>query len=1075
MHANIKILFLVVTILAAPLERVFAQASGVVVDDDGEPIPGASVKVKGSSTGVNTDLNGRFQLGGVTPGETLIFSFVGTQPVSAKAKTGMKVTLTENKALDEVLVTAFGEQTRSSFTGSASVVNEKKIQQRQLTNVLGALDGEAAGVQMVNNSGDPNSTPTIRIRGFSSLNAGNDPLIIVDGAPYDGDWNSINPQDVASVTVLKDAASAALYGARGANGIIMVTTKKAQMGKSTVTLDAKWGGSQRIARDYETINNIPQFYETYYNALYNYYSNYKGLNINEAHSKALSHLESSTGGGLGYMVLATDRANEDIIGLNGKVNPNSHLGNLVTNNGKTYMIYPDNWMDKATRGGFRQEYNLSANGGNSDMQYYASFGYLNNKGVTVGSDFERYNGRLKANAQVAKWLRVGVNGTFTHSLSGYVSNSDNNIFNFCQSIAPIYPVYIRDAGGNIMTDANGQMYDYGSATGALGLVRPYQRTTNPIQSATLDTYRGRTNTYTFGGNIDVTPLSGLKISLNATLTGEDRMFSYAYNPFYGWSSTSYTDGYIQQGTDKTFSYNIQQLINYKKSFGKHNMELLLGHENYQQKYDYLWAAREGLASYFTNQTISGAVIDNSMGGQSTNYNTEGVFFRGMYDYDGKYYGSVSVRGDASSRFAPGHRWGAFFSVGGAWIMTKETFMQPTAPWLDMLKLKLSFGQVGNDAIGEHRYEDVYSIVNSDGHSALQLKSKGNIDITWETVNNVNAGVEFELFKGRLTGGIEYFWRKTSDMLCFIKAPLSAGYTGQYKNIGDMVNQGAEITLSGSPIRTKDLEWKINANATFYKNKITRLASSLTGGVAEDGYTGSNGIRITNGSKIYCGYSNGGYFIGEGLPMYSWYMREYAGVNSEGLSTWYITNSDGTRSTTTDYTKADDYICGSPHPTVYGGFGTSLSWKGLDVSITFTYSLGGKAYDYGYATLMTVPTSSSYGTAIHQDVLNAWSESNQSTDIPRWQYGDMNTTALSSRFLTSASQLTLSNINIGYTLPKNLTKKAYLSSVRLYLAADNLYYWTARRGFDPRGSFNGQATTNTYSPTRTISGGITVTY
>lgn len=1032
--------------------------TGKVKDTNGEAITGAYIKVKGGKAVGITDYDGNFSLTGVKAGDKLEITYVGMKPQVVSAKMGMNVILEEESAaLNEVMVTAFGEQKRSAFTGSAAVIDSKKLEKKQLTNVLSGLQGEAAGVQMVNNSGDPTATPEIRIRGFSSISAGKDPLIIVDGSPYDGGWNNINPADVASVTVLKDAASAALYGARGANGIIMVTTKKAQSGDATITVDTKWGGTTRIKRDYETINDVGQYYETYYKALYNYAVNSQNMSNYEAHAWANSTLGTPTNeGGLGYMAMSVPTG-EYLIGDNGRLNPNATHGNHTTGGNSTYTIMPDNWLDEASRTGLRQEYNININGGNGKAQFYGSLGYLNTQGICNKSDFERYSARLKANYQAKDWFRVGGNVSFTHANSNYTTGSGNNLFYFAQQIAPIYPVYIRDANGSIMTDKNGKVYDYGDAA-IIDNDRPYQPKYNPLQDAELNTYDGHENQFTINGFADVTPIEGLKITLNGTATVQNRKFSSTSNPFYGYSANTYPNGYVYQGKDETYSYNFQQLINYKKDFGLHHMELLLGHENYRMNYDYLWGSRRDMVSYFDNQTLAGAITIDDNNSQRQDYNTEGYFFRGQYDYSEKYFGSVSVRRDASSRFHPDHRWGTFFSFGGAWIMTKEEWLSKT-DWLNTLKLKASFGQVGNDNIGDFLYMNTYKIVNSDGNVGLITNTIGNENITWETLNNFNIGVEFELFKSRLRGNIEYFNKKTTDMLCFVAAPKSAGYSGTYDNIGDMLNTGVEVELSGDVIKTRDFTWTIGANATLYKNRITKIAEQLA----------------TKNLEDHPGYSSGSYYYGEGLPLYTWYMPKYAGLTEDGRSQWYVNNNDGTLGTTTNYSDADYYVCDDPNPWMYGGFSTSLSYKGFDLSVSFTYSLGGKAYDNGYSYVMTNPVQSNTGYAIHKDVLNAWSADNQTSNIPRWQYNDQNTSAFSDRFLTDASSLSLSNINLGYTFNKALISKWKLSNLRIYVTAENVYYWTKRKGFDPRGSFSGEASTSTYSPSRTISGGLTVSF
>ena len=1036
---------------------------GVVVDAQGEAIIGATIKLKNGKALGATDIDGRFTLSSVKPGDKIEITYVGMKPQVVTVSKDMKITLdSDEQVLEEVVVTAFGEQKRSAFAGSAAVVQAKTIETKQLTNVMSALQGEAAGVQMVNNSGDPTATPSIRVRGFSSISAGKDPLIVVDGAPYDGGWNNLNPADVASVTVLKDASSTALYGARGANGVIMVTTKRSAQGQAVVTLDARLGSNIRISRDYETIKNPALYYETYYKALYNYQTNSLGVNAQDATALANAQMAGEAGvGGLGY-ICYTVPDGEYFIGENGRMNPNASLGRRVYNNGNFYTITPDDWQKLAFRHGMRQEYNLNVTGGNDRLQFYGSLGYLNNEGTVYNSDYDRYSARIKADYRLKDWVKIGTNINFAHSQYRTVPSDDSGVFYQVNNMAPIYPAYIRDGAGNIMRDENGVMYDYGDGD-EIGLTRPVLPNINPLQDNSLNVNKFKEDAFSIYGYADITPqqVKGLKVTVNGTVSNRFTKGLETANPFYGYWEDNTSNGTITKYSTQTYSYNFQQLINYQREFGNNHIELLLGHEYYKQSYEYLSGTRKNMANYFFNQTLSGAIQVSDASDAMSDYNSEGFFFRGQYDYAQRYFANISYRRDASSRFHPDHRWGNFYSVGGAWIISKESFMNNSGSWLNLLKLKASFGQQGNDKIGDYRYIDTYDIVNSNNQLGLVLSNKGNENITWETNNNMNAGIEFELFGSRLRGGVEYFYKKTTDMLCFVIAPYSSGYNGTYDNIGDMVNKGVEIELNGSIINTANFTWDVNLNATLYKNRIVKLAPSLKEGFEVDGHAG-----YTSVNNVYC----------EGLPIYQWYLKRYAGVSEEGKSTWYYTKSDGTLGVTDVYGNATSYLCGDPHPTVYGGFGTSLSLYGFDINVSFTYSLGGKAYDHGYAASMTTPTGINGGHSLHKDILNAWSPTNTDSNIPRLQYGDSNSSASSDRFLCSPSNLTLQNINLGYTLPTKWVRSVGLSNVRIYAAGSNLYYWSARRGFDPRSSFTGDTdNTYSYSPSATISGGVKVTF
>lgn len=1058
--------FVLMSLLLGVVTLASAQTidiKGIVTEENGTPVIGASVMIKGTLKGEITDVDGRFALSGVKADDILTVSCIGMVSVEVKPQKEMKIVLkADQELLDEVLVVAFGQQTKSSFTGSASVVKSEALEKKQLTNVISGLQGEVAGLQMTSGSGSPTATPTIAIRGFGSINAGTSPLIIVDGAPYDGGWNNLNPSDVESVTVLKDAASNALYGARGANGVIMITTKKGKSENAVVTLDAKWGVNSRAAQEYDKITDPGQYYEMYYQALYNYNVRDNGLSAYDAHVAANATLgKQASQGGLGYIVYSIPE-NEYLIGTNGKLNPHATLGNRVYSNGKFYTLLPDNWVDEAFRKGVRQEYNLSLTGGTGKMSFYGSLGYLNNEGIAYNSDFERYTARFKTDYQAKEWLKVGASLSYTHTNQNDVNDGDD-LFLMTSELAPIYPVYIRDDNGEIMTDENGRLYDYGSGENG-GAKRPANLlpARNPLQANELNKNSTKANITTLNGYADFTPLEGLKITLNGTVTDNEWDNFSKVQPFYGNTASTYPGGYLSKTAYQTYTLNFQQIVNYTRQFGRHNVSVMAGHENYNYNYNYVWGDRENMFSYFGTNDLDGAVKVISNGSATTRYNTEGWFSRAMYNFDEKYFLSASYRRDASSRFHPDHRWGDFYSVGGAWTMNKEGWFDVS--WIDMLKLKASWGQQGNDAIGDYRYTDTYSIENVDGKVALVQSGVGNKDITWETNSNFNTGVEFDIFKNRISGSVEYFRRKTTDMLCFVYVPMSGGYGGSYDNVGDMMNQGVELDLHFNILKTKDLDWSVNLNATHFRNKVLMLQ--------ED-----NKNAILDGHP---GYVNGSYFYGEGLSIHTFRLKKFAGVSSTGESLWYQVNeATGETETTTSSSNATYYNCGTADPDLYGGFSTTLSFKGFDLSVNFNYSIGGKAIDYGYITLMSNPSNGYTGFSFHKDLLNAWSETNTGSDIPRFQYAvkdvDTGSTVLSDRFLTDASTLTLQTINLGYTLPKSWVSKLGLSNLRLYVSGDNLCYWSKRKGFDPRGSFWGSTSTSTYSPMRTFTGGLTVQF
>lgn len=1038
----------------------------VVSSEDGQPITGASIKTEGSKTGAVTDIDGRFTID-VKEGTPLTVSYLGMVSKTVKAQHNLRVVLApDSHNLDEVMVVAYGTAKKSAFTGSAAVLKSDDIKKTADSNPVQSLTGKVSGVQINSATGQPGQESfNILIRGISSINAGTSPLIIVDGAPYDGDLNTLNSADIASMTVLKDAASAALYGARGANGVILITTKSGRDGSSSITVDAKWGSNSRAIPDYNYVTSPAKYYEMWYGALYNYFM-YNSKAANGAYNgdpdgsyrMAVSNLIDGSMG-LGYNVYTVPEG-QYLIGRNGKINPYATLGSIVNYNGKSYMLMPDNWNDATYKNGLRQEYTITATGNNQNGSFYGSANYLKNEGITYGSDFERFSGRLKADYQLRSWIKLSGNFNYAHTNSNYLSNDGSstdsgNLF-AVRDLAPIYPLYVRDAQGNIIMNHTTGMpsYDYGDGE-IIGLERPAFSKSNPLSDVRLNVDNIEGNALDATGRAEIRFLNDFTFtSANTVMLNEGRQTNTA-QPFFG--QTADMGGQIAKYHTRTWAYNYQQLLNWQHQFGKHNAEVMLGHEYYRTRYYVLGADRTNV--YSVNSTeLAGAIIDGSMDSYTTDYNTEGFFGRAQYNYDGTYFGSFSYRRDASSRFHPDHRWGNFWSAGAAWIISREKWFK--APWVDMLKIKASYGEQGNDNIGNYRYTDNYTIINSNGNVGLVASTiKGNKDITWEKNGNFNVGAEFSLFGSRLNGSVEYFYRKTTDMLASFSLPVNYGYASYYDNVGDMSNSGVEVELRGDIIRSKDFTWGANLNFTAYKNTIDKIAEENRRTVTPEG------VR---------GYASGNYFYGEGKSIYNWYMYKFAGVDEKtGDALYYmdVKDKDGnvTRQATDDTNAATRYLCGSALPWSYGGFGTNFAFKGFDLSVDFTYQLGGKVYDSTYAGSMVA----SRGYNMHVDLLNAWTADNTHTNIPRMEYSQLNTT--SDRFLTSASYLCLQNVNFGYTLPSSLVGKIGVGSVRFYVTGANLWLWSKRQGLDPRQSITGATTSAYYSPVRSISGGLTVTF
>ena len=1060
---------------AASAQEVTSVFGYVTDSSNGEPIPFASVHIKGTMNGTSSNAEGYYHITLSSLDESLVFSSIGyeVQEIKPELFGVLNVALNpDTEYLDETIIVAYGTATRSSFTGSASMVRAETIGNRVTTDVTNALAGTTPGVQVISSSGDPASSgSSIRIRGIGSMSASNTPLYIVDGMPYDGSISDINPNDVESMSVLKDAAASAIYGARGANGVVLITTKRASgTSGGTVRFDARWGSNSRLIPQYDVIDDPALYYETHYRMMYNSQV-YAGKSAEEAYAYADANLFNRNNGGLGYKVY-TVPLEEKFIGSNFKLNPKAVLG---YSDGEYYYI-PDDWYDNAFHNSFRQEYNLSVSGATDKLNYYGSIGYLNDGGIVSNSDFKRYTARVNVDYQVKPWMKVSSNLSYTHADSETASYSSSfgssaNIFYVTNMMGPIYPLYVRDPEGNIMYENGLPVYD----SNQTNFARP-AFVGNAIRDNEVNSKKNYTDAITGKWGLTLTPLDGLSLNANVGLTSENSRYNALYSQF---GSQSSTDRLVYVSNDRNFAVNGQAIAEYKTDFkgSRHNLSILAGYEIYSLKVQFLEGQNDHLYDpYIGELGNANGVKARQTSSYTADYITQGFLTRGQYDYDGRYFISGSYRRDGSSRFAPGNRWGNFGSVGAAWLISEEQFMAG-AGWVHMLKLKASYGVQGNDdlypgsnyARRYYPYSDNYthSYNEESGEYSLELDYKGNEALTWESSHSFNVGVDFELFGFWLNGGVEYFSRKTVNLLYSKDVPLSSGNpTGYYPvNVGSILNDGFELNLDGHIIKTLNTEWTWNLNLSHYRNRILSLDSS----VSEEGIKGGNYIYKVGGS------------------LYEAYMRRYAGVDpATGKGLWYKKVVDengvwtGRSETTSVFADASQYEIGSVLPLVYGGFGTTMKAYGVDFSAQFSFQIGGRYYDGTYQALMH--TSSGVGMAWHKDALNSWSPENPDSNIPRLD-GDTSVgqTAVDN-YLISSNYLSINNITIGYSFPTRVTSAMKISGLRIYVAGDNLAVVSARKGVDPRysmglGSFTSGSGLNSgsYSAMRTITAGVTFTF
>lgn len=1014
------------------------QVSGTVISE-GEPLPGASIVIKGTHRGTVTDVNGQYSINAPFDG-TLVFSFIGlkNQEHKVSGRTVINVDLVaDSEVLDEVMVVAYATAKKYSFTGAASTVKGDEIARMQTSNVSRALEGTVPGLQASAASGQPGTDAEIRIRGIGSINASSAPLYVVDGLPFDGSINSINPEDIASITVLKDAASAALYGSRGANGVIIVTTKQGQSdSKTTVSVKASFGVSDRAVRDYDRIGTNPYF-ELYWEALRNQYA----LSTDKYTPQT-----------------AAIQASKDLVGklMGGGPNPyGSNYPQPVGADGKLVEgatpLWNVNWQDAMEQQALRTEVGLNVSGGGKTNQYYFSAGYLNDKGIALESGYQRFNLRSNITSEISKWLRGGVNLSFAHSMQNYPVSSDSktsNVINAGRLMADFYPIYQmnQDGGYNYDSDGN-RIFDFGP-------YRPSGSMANWNLPATLPNDKSERMKDEFSGRtfLEVTFLEGLKFktSFNFDLVNYNSL-DYT-NPKIGPAVN--TGGGASREYTRTFSWTWNNIVTYDKTIGEHHFNILAGEEAYAYRNDVLQAARSNMAVPDMPELAVGSLV-TAGNGYRIDYSLLGYLLNAQYDYKSRYFFSASYRRDGSSRFSPDTRWGNFWSVGASWRIDRENFMLFASDWLSALTLKASYGAQGNDNLGTYYASSgLYSIISQAGENALVSDRLATPGLKWETNLNFNTGIDFSLFNNRFSGSFDFFQRRSKDLLYSRPLATSLGYASVDENIGALKNTGFEIDLKGTLIHTRDFIWRLGVNLGHYKNVVTDLPQK--------------DMPITGVTRLKVGRS-----------VYDFYLREWAGVNPEnGDPLWYknVKDEQGNvtgRTTTNDYAQADYYyVDKSSLPKVYGGFNTAFTYKGFELSAIFSYSIGGYIVDRDVTMLWS--NGSSTGRAWSTEILKRWTPDNRYTDVPALKTVSNNWNSNSTRNLFNNSYLRMKNITLSYNFPQLLIRKISLNSLQLFVKADNLLTISGNQGLDPEQGITG-LTYYRYPAMRTVSGGFNVSF
>ena len=1055
-------MFLAALFLCVGTALAQTEISGTVISsEDKQPIIGASILVAGTQNGTVTDVDGNFKLSAAA-GSKLVVSYIGMNSKTVTAAPNMKITLDpEDKKLDEVVVVAYGTAKRQSLTGSVAVVDSKKISDRINTSVTGALEGSAPGVQVNNSYGEPGQAPKIHIRGVGTLvNGADQPLYIVDGTPYEGNIAELNPNDIESMSVLKDASSAALYGNRAANGVILITTKKAKYAsKPNITLKVDHGFYRRGLPEYDRLGP-DQWMEASWKAMKN---------------SALS------GGIVSTEADAADYATKQLVTDYARRNIYDGASDaLFDSNGKLIAKirpgYDDlDWAKGVERTGHRQEYNLSAAVSGDKFNIYSSAGYLNEQGYIRNSSYERFTGRINTTYNATKWLELGINLSGTSANRNFNPNASGNMFAnpfyVTRYMAPIYPVYLHNADGSYLLDADGnKQYDTTSE---------YLQNRNIVYEMSMDKDKTRRNVLDGLIYAKVTLPYGFTFTGKADLNHANTNRQTYNNPIIGDGSTN--NGRLSEYSYQYTSYTGQELLTWEHDFDVHHLDVLLGHENYSWNRRYSMA-RNVNAAIDGLLALSNFVSNSDTEGFFNDYRTESYLGRLRYSYDDKYFADFSLRRDGSSKFQKDNRWGNFFSFGVNWNIKKENFMKDVK-WVDALRARASYGEVGNDAaVDYYGYQALYYITKNGGKPALIRQKLAANNLKWETTQTFDFGVEGTLFD-RLNFSLGYFDKRSKDLLFQVRFPLSAGsFSGnsdienltQYQNIGTISNRGFEIMLSGDVVRSKDWTWNLSFDATTLKNKV---------------------LKLPNGEDILHGHQK--YSVGHSA--YEWYTYHFAGVDQMTGSSLYdldtqkesaanaagaLVEINGTKYTTNSAFAQREWA-GTALPSVYGSFGSNLRWKDLSLSVLMTYSLGGKIMDASYQSLMSTGSASS-AAALHKDILGSWdgvpagmtATSPNRIDphgIPIIDFNQSNeNNSLSDRWLTSASYLIMKNIMLTYRLPKTLVSSWGLGGVSVKAGVENLFTVTSRKGLNPQYSFKG-GSDDTYVSARVFNFGLSVDF
>lgn len=970
------------------------KLKGQVIDaTTGEPVIGVNVLVKGTTNGTITDIDGKYELN-APAGAILQISFIGYKTVEIAATTSEQtIKLHEDtETLDEVVVVGYGVQKKESLTGAMSTLKENRLKDVTTPTVENMLNGKVSGVYVAPGSGQPGSNGAVQIRGRATLSGSTSPLWVIDGVIVGEDSGVLNPSDIENMTILKDAASTAIYGSQGANGVIIVTTKMGKSEKMKINASVKLGASTMTNGKMEVMNGAE---------LYDYYASFP---------------------------------NQEDIKFS-RWNPELRNANF-------------DWGELASQAGFTQDYNISLSGGNEKMSSYFSLGYYSEEGTVKGYKYDRYSFRYRSNYKPFSWLTIKPN------ISGSMKNTDDSQYDYTAKYTMFPWDSPYDEDGNLVPDRYSGWVDSSDL--------------NYLNSISYGNHTAR-KTYEFSGNFDF----DIKITDWLTFTSVN---NYRWT---GYFQATYTDprtdsaSGVQGRVEEEQTNNIQrytnQYLTFNKMFGKHSVQALLAYEFMDTSAKVINAKGTGIVSGF--EVLDATATPEEVGGNLTEWAKQSVFAKANYTYDNRYLAEVSLRRDGASNFGDDKKYGNFFSISAGWNINREKWFK--ADWVDVLKLRASYGSVGNIPYSKYPQYGLYSVSsNYNGIPAILISQVGNKDLTWEQTYTAGVGIDANFFNNRLRFVFDYYNKYTSNILYQVPVSGLTGITSRWQNVGEMRNSGIEITIGGDIIRTKDWLWSLDLNMGYNKNKLEKLYGDDPNMMIIGG--GGNDTSIAGAAEkvLKVGYSTDRY-----------YLREWAGVDPKnGAPLWY--KNDGSGETTSNYSEAKQVMTEATSPKLFGGFNTSLTWKNIDLNASFGFSLGGKIYNY---SRQEYDSDGAYTDRNQMKLIDGWSRWEKEGDIathPAASYGNKsNSNKASTRYLEDGDYLKLRSLSIGYNLDLS---KYYIQNMRIYFTAENVFTLTGFSGIDPEvpayydettGTYKsiGTAGANLYPSTRKFMFGINLTF